>query len=273
MSLAFPALATGTPFPHFISGLGGSVFAVVLALVALALMFAGRRIIKGLAFLVVGLAVAAFGVATGGVLLGVIGAVIGGVAGFLVGGLIGLLLVDFGMGLALGYFAYLATRYLTHSLILAVVVGIVLFFVGVAISSKLLELVTAVGRRARPLRRPGLLRRGALRLGGGLNRPCRRGLLRAAEQAPKGRALAADVTPIARSSVKAEGVLVDGVEETAGTRSAQAAKAERPPGRRSPGTRSRTRSSLRRRSRSSSRPRPGRCRPRASNPGSSPRGC
>jgi hypothetical protein len=143
MSLAFPALATGTPFPHFISGLGGSVFAVVLALVALALIFAGREVIKGLAFLVVGLAVAAFGVATGGVLLGVIGAIIGGVAGFLVGGLIGLLLVDFGMGLALGYFAYLATRYLTHSLILAVVVGIVLFFVGVAISSKLLELVTA----------------------------------------------------------------------------------------------------------------------------------
>ncbi len=143
MSLAFPALATGTPFPHFISGLGGSVFALVLALVALALIFAGREVIKGLAFLVVGLAVAAFGVATGGVLLGVVGAIIGGVAGFLVGGLIGLLLVDFGMGLALGYFAYLATRYLTHSLILAVVVGIVLFFVGVAISSKLLELVTA----------------------------------------------------------------------------------------------------------------------------------
>lgn len=137
------ALVTGTPFPHFISGLGGSAFALVLALVALALIFAGREIIKGLAFLVVGLAVAAFGVAAGGALLGVVGAIIGGVAGFLIGGLIGLLLVDFGMGLALGYFAYLASRYLTHSVVLAVVVGIVLFFVGVAISSKLLELVTA----------------------------------------------------------------------------------------------------------------------------------
>ena len=141
--MGLASLATGTPFPHFISGLGGSAFALVLALVALALIFAGRSIIKGLAFLVVGLAVAAFGVATGGVLLGVVGAIIGGVAGFLIGGLIGILLVDFGMGLALGYFAYLATRYLTHSLILAVVVGVVLCFVGLAITSKLLELVAA----------------------------------------------------------------------------------------------------------------------------------
>jgi hypothetical protein len=143
MSSISQVLAAGTPFPHFISGLGGSVFALVLGLVALALIFAGREVIKGLAFLVVGLAVAAFGVATGGLLLGVVGAIVGGVAGFLVGGLIGLLLVDFGMGLALGYFAYLVTRFLTHSLILAVIVGIILFFVGIAISSKLLELVTA----------------------------------------------------------------------------------------------------------------------------------
>ena len=205
MGLACPALATGTPFPHFISGLGGSVFALVLALVALALIFVGPlEVIKGLAFLVVGLAVAAFGVATGGVLLGVVGAIIGGVAGFLVGGLIGLLLVDFGMGLALGYFAYLATRYLTHSLILAVVVGIVLFFVGVAISSKLLELVTAaIG---------GLVLYSVLVFFGVTPFDsavvsillAAVGLLRAAEQAPTGRALAADVT---RRSVKAEGVL------------------------------------------------------------------
>jgi hypothetical protein len=144
MSLLPATLAPAALFPHFISGLGGSAFALVLGVVALALIFAGRSIIKGLAFLVVGLAGAGFGVAVGGSILGVVGAVIGGVAGFLLGGLIGILLVDLGMGLALGYFAYLATRYLTHSLLLAVVVGIVLFFVGVAISSKLLELVAAI---------------------------------------------------------------------------------------------------------------------------------
>jgi hypothetical protein len=127
-----------------LSGPSGFVFAVILALVAFGLMFSGRTIIKGLAFLVVGLAVASFGIAAGALVLGVIGAAIGGVVGFLVGGLIGILVVDVGMGLALGYFGYLATHDLAHSLPLAVVVGIVLFFVGVAISSKLLELVTAV---------------------------------------------------------------------------------------------------------------------------------
>jgi hypothetical protein len=117
---------------------------VVLALVAIGLMFSGRSIIKGLAFLSVGLAGAAFGLAVGGSFLGVVGAVIGGVLGFFVGGVVGLLLVDVGMGLALGYFGYLATRDLTDVFVLAAVVGVVLFFVGVAISSKLLDLVTAV---------------------------------------------------------------------------------------------------------------------------------
>ena len=143
MPLASSAFAMGNFLPH-LSGFGGSVFAVILALVALALMFSGRSIIKGLAFLAVGFAGAAFGLAVGGSFLGVVGAVIGGVLGFLVGGAVGILLVDVGMGLALGYFGYLATRDLTNVFVLAVVVGIVLFFVGVFISSKLLDLVTAV---------------------------------------------------------------------------------------------------------------------------------
>ncbi len=144
MGLASAYLATGTFFPRSLSGPGGDVFAVILFLLSLALMFDGRSIIKGLAFLVVGLAGAAFGLAVGSLFLGVIGAVIGGVLGFLVGGAIGLLLVDIGMGLALGYFGYLATRDLTNVFVLAVGVGVILFFVGLAVSSKLLELVTAV---------------------------------------------------------------------------------------------------------------------------------
>lgn len=135
---------TNAFFPSALSGFGGVAYAAILALVALALMFSGRSIIKGLAFLVVGLAGAAFGAAVAGGLLGVVGAVIGVVVGFLVGGAIGLLLVDVGMGLALGYFGYLVTRDLTNAFVLAVVVGVILFVVGVAISSKLLDLVTAV---------------------------------------------------------------------------------------------------------------------------------
>jgi hypothetical protein len=143
MSLASSAFATRSFFPHALSGFSGSVFAVILLGLSLALMFYGRSIIKGLAFLAVGFAGAAFGLAIGGIFLGVIGAVIGGVLGFLLGGMLGLFLVNVGMGLALGYFGYLATRDLTNVFVLAVVVGIILFFVGVALSSKLLELVTA----------------------------------------------------------------------------------------------------------------------------------
>jgi hypothetical protein len=142
-SISF-VLATGNFFSHALTGFSGSLYAVILGLVALGLMFAGRSIIKGLAFLAVGLAGAAFGLAVGGSFLGVIGAVIGGVLGFLVGGVVGLFLVEVGMGLALGYFGYLVTRDLTNVFVLAVAVGIVLFFVGLAISSKLLELVTAI---------------------------------------------------------------------------------------------------------------------------------
>lgn len=144
MAFGPPELATSGIFPHALSGFGGSVFAVILLGLSLVLMFYGKSVIKGLSFLVVGFAGAAFGVASGGLLLGPIGAIIGAVVGFLVGGLIGLLLVHIGMGLALGYFGYLATRDLTHFFFLAVAVGVILFFVGLAISSKLLELVTAV---------------------------------------------------------------------------------------------------------------------------------
>src|ERR1700752_1592881 len=99
MSIPLPGFATGSFFPHALSGFGGSVVAFVLLVLSLALMFSGRSIIKGVAFLVVGLAGGAFGLAVGGLILGLFGAAIGGVGGFLVGGVIGLFLVDVGMGI------------------------------------------------------------------------------------------------------------------------------------------------------------------------------
>lgn len=131
-------------FPHVLSGLGGLVYALALTLVALALLFAGRSVVKGLAFLVAGLAGAAFGAGLGAPLLGPVGVILGGVVGFLVGGVIGVLLVELGIGLAIGYFGYLAMRYLTGSLLLSVVVGVVLFLVGLAVSWRLLELATSI---------------------------------------------------------------------------------------------------------------------------------
>jgi hypothetical protein len=144
LGLVSPGFAAGGIFPSALSGPGGLLFAIVLLVLSLALIFYGRSIIKALAFLVAGLAGGAFGLAAGGVVLGPIGAIVGGLLGFVIGGLIGLLVVHLGMGLALGYFGYLAVHDLTHVFALAVVVGVVLFLVGVAISSKLLELVTAL---------------------------------------------------------------------------------------------------------------------------------
>jgi hypothetical protein len=131
-------------FPNSLSGPGGVLFPIVLLIVSLALMFYGRHIIKALAFLVTGLAGAAFGLVGGAVVLGPLGAVIGAIIGFIIGGVIGLFLVHVGMGLALGYFGYLITRDLTHVFLLAALVGVILFFIGVVISTKLLELVTAI---------------------------------------------------------------------------------------------------------------------------------
>jgi len=143
MSLASPELAAGRIFPSALTGLGGTAFALILVVVSLLLMFYGRSVIKGLAFLVAGLAGAGAGVASGGILLGPIGAIVGAVVGFVVGGLLGLLLVHVGIGLALGYFGFLAVRELTQSFALALAVGIVLFVVGLIASSRLLELGTA----------------------------------------------------------------------------------------------------------------------------------
>lgn len=130
-------------FPHALKGAGGDLYALVLLVIGLGLAFAGRSIVKGLAFLVAGFAGAALGVALGATVLGAIGSIVGGVVGFLIGGFIGILLVELGIGIALGYFGYLVARFLTHSLFFGIVVGIVLFVVGLALSNKLLEAATA----------------------------------------------------------------------------------------------------------------------------------
>jgi hypothetical protein len=144
LGIASPEFAEVGIFPQALSGPEAFVFATILLALSLALLFFGRSVIKGVSFLVVGVAGAAFGLAVGSFFLGATGALIGGILGFLVGGAIGLLLAHIGMGLALGYFGYLATNDLTHLFALAVLVAAILFFVGVALSSRILELATAV---------------------------------------------------------------------------------------------------------------------------------
>ena len=134
-------------FGHLLNGLPSWPLFIVMLVVSLLLIFAGRIVVKALAFLVVGL----IGASIGGMLgaqyltsLGSAGSILGVLIGFVAGGLIGLLLVRAGIGLAVGYAVYLLTRDIVSDAIVAVVVGIVFFLIGVILYNKILPLVTAV---------------------------------------------------------------------------------------------------------------------------------
>ncbi len=118
-----------------------------LLVVSLALVFAGRKIVKVFAFLVVGL----IGASVGGILaaqyltsLGNLGTLLGVLAGFLLGGLIGILLVAVGIGLALGYAAYLLSLSFFSGHTIPLIIGFVFFIIGLALHNKILGVVTAV---------------------------------------------------------------------------------------------------------------------------------
>jgi hypothetical protein len=115
--------------------------------VSLVLIFAGRSVVKVIAFLVVGLV----GAAIGGTLAaqffagaGDLGTLLGVILGFAIGGLIGVVLVMVGIGLVLGYGAYAVTQQFVSGNIIPLVVGFIFFLVGLALYNKILGLVTAV---------------------------------------------------------------------------------------------------------------------------------
>ena len=134
-------------FSNLLNGLPTWPLFIVMLVVSLLLIFAGRKVVKALAFLVVGL----IGASIGGILgaqylasLGVLGNLLGILIGFFVGGLMGIVLVALGIGVAVGYGAYLLTLDIFSSRTAALVVGIVFFIIGLALYSKILSLVTAV---------------------------------------------------------------------------------------------------------------------------------
>jgi hypothetical protein len=134
-------------FAQLLNGLPVWPLFVMLLVISLLLIFFGRAVVKVLAFLVVGL----IGASLGGMLaaqyltsLGSLGSLLGLLIGFVVGGLIGLLLVRVGIGLAVGYAAYLLTRDVVSITTAALVVGVIFFLAGVALYNKILTLVTAV---------------------------------------------------------------------------------------------------------------------------------
>lgn len=134
-------------FGHLLNGLPSWPLFILMLVVSLLLIFAGRIVVKALAFLVVGL----IGASIGGMLgaqyltsLGSAGSILGVLIGFVAGGLIGLLLVRAGIGLAVGYAAYLLTLDIVSDATVAVVIGIIFFLIGVVLYNKILSLVTAV---------------------------------------------------------------------------------------------------------------------------------
>jgi hypothetical protein len=134
-------------FSDLLKGVPSWPLILAMLVVSLLLIFAGRKVVKALAFLVVGL----IGASIGGEFaahylgsLGSFGTILGVLIGFVAGGLIGLLLVRVGIGLAVGYAAYLLTVDLVSSTIAAFVVGFVFFVVGWLLYNKILSLVTAV---------------------------------------------------------------------------------------------------------------------------------
>jgi hypothetical protein len=118
--------------------------AALLIVLGLLLIFFGRRFIKLLTFLGVGLLVGAIGAILGQYLYGDLGLYAGAVIGFLVGGFFALKLLSFAMGLAAGAAGFIISSALQSNLILSILVGVILFFIGIALSSKILSLATAV---------------------------------------------------------------------------------------------------------------------------------
>lgn len=129
--------------PRAIPNSVGLLFALLLVALSFVLMFSGKSVIKAVVFLVAGIAGALAGLAVGGLLLGPIGAVLVAILGFVVVGFIGYSLIYLGVGLALGYFAYELAKSFTTSFTLAAIIGIIFFVVGLILTNKILELVTA----------------------------------------------------------------------------------------------------------------------------------
>jgi zinc-ribbon domain len=116
----------------------------VALVVALALIFAGRFVIRVVAFFGVGIAFASAFAAFGAVILGGVGLVLGGIVGFFVGAILSFFLLPLAIGIATGLLAYKLMQALFHIYVLSVIIGVVLFIVGLALSMKLLALAAVI---------------------------------------------------------------------------------------------------------------------------------
>lgn len=131
-------------FQSFLHGSPYTASLLLLLALGLALCFGGRVLIKGLAFVITGIILASIGAGIGGAFFGMLGLLFGAVVGFIIGGFLGMAVVNLGIGIALGYMAYSTSIVLISSQIISVIVGVVIFFVGIALASQFLSVLTAV---------------------------------------------------------------------------------------------------------------------------------
>ena len=121
-------------------------WALLLGLLALSLVliFAGKTLVKVVAFVVVGFAGAAFGANLAAQYLAPSWEIVGMLLGFVIGGMLGVALIALGIGFAVGYAAYQFALDFALGQTAALVAGVVFFVVGLALSNKILKVGTAV---------------------------------------------------------------------------------------------------------------------------------
>lgn len=117
---------------------------LALLVVSLALIFAGGTFAKVVAFMVVGLLGAVFGGVLVAQYISPQWDLIGVLLGFVVGGLLGVALLPLGVGLVVGYAAYLLALGFGLGSTLALAAGVIFFIIGLVLSSKIIKVVTAV---------------------------------------------------------------------------------------------------------------------------------
>jgi hypothetical protein len=118
--------------------------ALIALVVSLALIFAGRFVIRVIAFLAVGIAFASVAATFGAAILGVVGFVLGGIVGFFIGGVLSFFLLPLAIGIGAGVIAYDLSQMFLHAYAVSVVLGIIFFIIGLIVSMKLLALAAVI---------------------------------------------------------------------------------------------------------------------------------
>ncbi|MEM0482198.1 MAG: hypothetical protein QXM16_04845 [Nitrososphaerota archaeon] len=116
----------------------------VLVVVALALIFIGRKVAKALVFIAGGVAVALITAAFLYPYLGGLLTLVAAIVGFALGGLIAIFILKLGIGVALGILGYNIASGLGSNTVIGIVVGIILFVIGVLLSDKILAVTTVL---------------------------------------------------------------------------------------------------------------------------------